>query len=202
MSFILDALKKAEAERNRRVAPVLMDARIALPRRRLPGWVWPLGAALLVNLGLLAWLLLRAPQQQQAIALDATAAPAAQPATVEVSPAPALPTAAPPNQISPPPDVLPVPVSAARNAPQLPTMADDETLPTLAELQATGVPLPQLVLDLHVYTPTPGSRSVLLNGQRLREGEYSPQGVKVERITAQGVVLEAAGRRFRLRAGD
>jgi hypothetical protein len=62
MSFILDALKKAEAERNRRVAPVLMDARIAPPRRRLPIWVWVLGAAFVLNLAVLAWLLLvRAP---------------------------------------------------------------------------------------------------------------------------------------------
>ena len=50
MSFILDALKKAESERNRASGPVLVDVRIAPPRRRLPAWAWAMGAVLLANL--------------------------------------------------------------------------------------------------------------------------------------------------------
>jgi general secretion pathway protein B len=210
MSFILDALKKAESERNRRVAPVLMDARIAPPRRGLPGWVWALSAVLLVNLGLLAWLLLRAPPQQAAVAVTDTT-PAAPPVTADAGPVPPLPTpAAPVTPLPPPPAELPTLGAAPRVAPQVtagagfpPTAAsDEETLPALAELLAAGVSLPELQLDLHIYDLAPASRSVLLNGQRLREGEYTPHGVKLERITAQGVVLEAGGRRFRLNAGD
>jgi general secretion pathway protein B len=215
MSFILDALKKAESERNRRVAPVLMDARIAPPRRRLPGWVWALGAVLLVNLALLAWLLLRTPPQQTVVVdaagmASSAAVPGADGEGPDQSPpaavAPVTPPPAQPEQIPAPRGATVPPV-----APQVPagtagvraaTPSDEDTLPTLAELQAAGVALPALQLDLHIYDLAPAGRSVLLNGQRLREGEYTPHGVKLERVTAQGVVLEAGGRRFRLNAGD
>ncbi len=59
MSFILDALKKSEAERNRKSGPVLMDMRIAPPRRHLPVWVWVIAIVLLANLALLGYTLLR-----------------------------------------------------------------------------------------------------------------------------------------------
>ena len=38
MSFILDALKKSEIERQRQTVPGLMDTRIAGRRNRLPTW--------------------------------------------------------------------------------------------------------------------------------------------------------------------
>jgi hypothetical protein len=78
MSFILDALKKAEAERHQRVAPVLMDARITPPRRGLPAWAWVLGAVLLVNLVLLGVVLWRSPAAP-------VAAPAGPPAPAEAA---------------------------------------------------------------------------------------------------------------------
>ena len=53
MSFILDALKKSEAERARKSGPTLIDMRIASPRRRVPVWVAALGLILLVNLAVL-----------------------------------------------------------------------------------------------------------------------------------------------------
>jgi general secretion pathway protein B len=207
MSFILDALKKAESERNRHIAPVLMDARLAPPRRGLPAWGWALGAVLLVNLGVLTWLLLRSPPEQPAptaaVAAD-TAGASAPPTAAPITPAaaPAAPaaevvanaeqtvTTVPPAPAAPPP---------AYNSPAL--TSDLDTLPTAQELAGAGVPLPELQLNLHVYDPAPGKRSVLLNGQRLREGEYSPNGVKIERIMPDYVVLEASGRRFRLLTG-
>ncbi len=81
MSFILDALKKAESERNRNSGPVLMDVRISAPRRRLPVWAWMLGSVLLANLAVLGWLLLRPAPARRAASADTaiTAAPAARP---------------------------------------------------------------------------------------------------------------------------
>jgi hypothetical protein len=83
-----------------------------------------------------------------------------------------------------------------------PARRDDEDLPGANELRAAGIALPELQLNLHVYDPAPVHRYVLLNGQRLREGEYTPDGVKLERVTPTGTVLEASGRRFRLDVGD
>lgn len=211
MSFILDALKKAEAERHRRVAPVLVDARVAPPRRGLPTWAWALGVVLLVNLVVLAWLLLRvpsAPVQQVAGVPQAGAPPAAaQPADAPAAAATAPQPGASPATVAPPSPALAqagLPVAPVRATPPpvtVPRIDDSDRLPALHELRAAGVSLPELVLNLHVYDPAPAHRSVMLNGIRLREGEYTPNGVKVERITPAGVVLEAAGRRFRLDAG-
>ncbi len=38
MSFILDALKKSEAERQRQTGPTLLELRVTQPRRRYPAW--------------------------------------------------------------------------------------------------------------------------------------------------------------------
>lgn len=194
MSFILDALKKAESERSRQLGPVLMDARIALPRRAVPAWGWVLAAVLLVNVLVLGWLLLRTPATHvaPAVAADATTGTSASPPSTQAT-APVAPQAQPATDV-------PITPPLRDNAPSL--SSDAEALPTVQELLAQGVTLPELQLNLHIYDPAPAHRSVLLNGQRLREGEYTPHGVRVERITEQSVVLEAAGRRFRIVAGS
>lgn len=211
MSFILDALRKAESERNRNAGPVLMDARIAPPRRALPGWAWGLGVVLLLNLGLLAWLLGRT--QAPAAVAPAVITPAAQVASAaapavhdppppaaratESAPAPA------PTHAQAPADISTLPVAPPHpSGPSLAATGDEERLPELRDLRNAGVSLPDLALNLHVYALAPADRSVLLNGQRAREGDYLPNGVKVERITPQAVILEASGRRFRLTAGE
>ncbi len=203
MSFILDALKKAESERSRQSGPVLMDVRVAPPRRRLPGWAWVLGAVLLANLLVLAWLLLRRPAPQAATApaapaLSAPAVAATPPAvTPQVAAAPAYAVPAPalaaPAQTDLPP---PLPPMAAA-----PEVVDVENLPTYQELVGAGISLPALALNLHVYDVNPANRYVLLNSLRLREGDSTPDGIKLETITARGAVLNQRGRRFLLTAG-
>ena len=70
-----------------------------------------------------------------------------------------------------------------------------EGLPTYDQESASGS-LPQLSLDLHVYAARPQERFVFLNMLRLREGDSTPDGVRVERITPDGVVLSHRGSRF------
>jgi general secretion pathway protein B len=59
MSFILDALKKSEIERQRQSQPGLMDTPAAQRRGRLPLWAILLGALLAINVVVLAVMLLR-----------------------------------------------------------------------------------------------------------------------------------------------
>jgi general secretion pathway protein B len=59
MSFILDALKKSEIERQRQSQPGLMDTPTAQGRGRLPLWAILLGALLAINVVVLAVMLLR-----------------------------------------------------------------------------------------------------------------------------------------------
>ena len=73
MSFILDALKKSETDRQRQNGPALFEVRVAPPRNGLPLWAVGLGVLLAVNLIIVAWVLLRRPAQA-----DANAAQGAQ----------------------------------------------------------------------------------------------------------------------------
>ena len=72
MSFILDALKKSETDRQRQNGPALFEVRVAPPRNGLPLWAVGLAVLLAVNLVIVAWVLLRRP----AAAEVANAAPA------------------------------------------------------------------------------------------------------------------------------
>jgi general secretion pathway protein B len=59
MSFILDALKKSELERQRQSLPGLVDSGVARPRPRLPAWAIALGLLLAVNLLVLLFVVMR-----------------------------------------------------------------------------------------------------------------------------------------------
>jgi len=219
MSFILDALKKSEAERNRKTGPVLMDMRIAHPRRRLPMWVWVIAIVLLANLALLAYVLLRGSPTSQDAADAGTPAPAsaaipppivvAPPATNALPPPalpePALPGAATGGVVMQSNEVVsPGTPSGAVTAGGIEAAADpaDNSLPSDEDLRAGGVPIPALRLSLHVYDTSPTNRFVLLNSSRLVEGQETVDGVRVERITPTGVVLSHRGRRFQMRPGN
>ena len=92
MSFILDALKKSENERQKQSGPALFEVKVAPPPRRFPVWAVVVGALLGVNLiVLVAVLLLRdrsdpAVQATQAQIATAAATAAAAPATPSAAP--------------------------------------------------------------------------------------------------------------------
>ncbi len=83
MSFILDALKKSENERQRQVGPSLADVRVVRRSAERPWWVVAVAALLVVNLGVLLVVLLRdgdakPAQPAQAAPAPVQAAPPAQ----------------------------------------------------------------------------------------------------------------------------
>jgi general secretion pathway protein B len=61
MSFILDALKKSESDRQRQSGPSLFEVKVAPPRRRLPVWAVAIAVLLAINLIVISWMLLRHP---------------------------------------------------------------------------------------------------------------------------------------------
>ncbi len=132
MSFILDALKKSEIERQRQTVPGLMDTRLSPRRRSLPVWAIALGALLAINLLVLAYVLIRRGAPDAHVAQPAQATPAsatAQPPSA--SPAPA----SVPGHFSPL-DAAPV------YAPEIPVAAPDSATnssATSAPRQATGL---------------------------------------------------------------
>jgi general secretion pathway protein B len=95
MSFILDALKKSESDRQRQSGPALFEVKVAPPRSGLPAWALAIAALLLVNLGVVGWVLLRHPS---AHATTVAAAPAPAPQPLSATPPPPAPPPAPPAQ--------------------------------------------------------------------------------------------------------
>lgn len=57
--------------------------------------------------------------------------------------------------------------------------------------------IPDLTFNSHIYSSSPGSRRVMINNSYLRIGDAF-QGLRVEDITEDGVVLSRDGRRFRV----
>lgn len=74
MSFILEALKKSETERQRTVGPSLADVPVSVPRETKPWWAFAVGALLLINLIVLVLVLLRGAHAERPSAPSSTAA--------------------------------------------------------------------------------------------------------------------------------
>src|SRR5512139_3719177 len=86
MSFILDALKKSENDRQRQSGPALFEVRVAPPRSRFPSWAIALVALLVVNLAVIGWLMFRRPAAAATPPMQASAAAPPQSAPVQSAP--------------------------------------------------------------------------------------------------------------------
>jgi hypothetical protein len=211
MSFILDALKKSEAERQRQAGPALLEMRVVRPRRSWPMWLFIAGGLLItVNIVLVAWLLLRAappaapaagaaPPAGTAPVAAATTPPPATP--VAPASAPSAPGVAPPsdaetfdsNEAANPADFEPAQPAARNSSPA--SSRDTSSLQNYAEL---GTDLPPLRLDLHVYAPKPADRYAFINMRKIKEGDITSEGMRVLEITREGVVLSYRNSEFML----
>ena len=130
-----------------------------------------------------------------AAATPAASAPAPAPALSRPARSPAAVTAAP--RRAPAPVAAPVPPAPAPAA--LPAPAEPR-VPWLNELpSATRSGLPPLSVSGAVFSPTPSARMLFLNGQVLREGQTTAEGVVVERIGPSSSELSAGGQRFQIR---
>jgi general secretion pathway protein B len=280
MSFILDALKKSESDRQRQSGPALFEVKVAPPKSRFPVWAIAIGALLVVNMIIVGWMLLRRSSHGEdtsaantppaaTSATTAGAGTAAPPATSPSAGATPAPTAAAPNSMQPnntPPGVSPGSASPGGPQPANPQYGStspaqnqqdtgsvqarmpqrDQNEPTLAgsaggaggtntdspanpddyapaaepgsplfkghvkrgtesglELYQDaalkpGSSLPQLRLDLHVYAARPQDRFALINMHKMHEGDSLQDGVRIESITPDGVVMSHNGSKFLL----
>ena len=214
MSFILDALRKSELERQRQSGPSIAELPVARDDRRLPRALLAIGLLLVFNVGVLLFFLLR----------DTTGALPAVETTSITAPVVATPVVAAP--MPAPADIAPTvdsPVVDARvTEPEvmpeatLPPPAPDPTLlpdasvtyspgpvedmpPPIADLPAqVTAGLPELSVDLHIYSDDPAKRVVFINGRRYQRGGVLVEGPTVEEINREGAVLSYHGRRFLL----
>ena len=235
MSFILDALKKSENDRQDSTPAEFTTVSSNGEPAAAPKWLWVLGGLLLLNTIVLAFVLLKpdspppvaaaAPPPVTTPAPQPVATPAPQTAEPGLTSAPATTTATDGESFStrvaearasrPPPRPAtetvsrPEPESVApRTPPPEPVttpaagnVADSGQvflLPTLTELRADGVNLPEMHLDIHVYSGTADDRFVFINMNKYRERDRTSEGPNVSEITPEGVVLDYQGRKFLL----
>ena len=226
MSFILDALKKSETERQEKGSAEFVNVPTGGERRDgPPAWLWVLGALLLINLVVLAGLMLRPgarPPSPAAEPAEARAAPVIESVPV-VESAPASEDFAdrlaaareaelPRDDVAP--DVVgepsvgrpsvggPAGPTAAEAAPTgsaavTSTATNTALLPTIHEVTANGlVNVGELHVDIHVFAENAADRFVFINMAKYSEGARLAEGPLVEEITPDGVVLSHSGTTF------
>jgi len=98
MSFILDALKKSETDRQRQTGPALFEVKVAQPKAGFPVWAIAIVVLLVINMVIVGWLLLRRSSKSEA---DAQPPVVSQPAPTPPSSA-AISQPAPTNTVPPP----------------------------------------------------------------------------------------------------
>lgn len=217
MSYILDALRKADAQRERDPARGIhaqpVQVSLLEPPEGHQTRFW-LGGVVVIGAGLLAvaaWQL-AGPAAPPVIHLQAAGAgmsPA--PAVIMPLPAPMAAPALPATEVLPaaPPPAAPVaspaaPLREARKpAPALaasspaPAAAAPDRLLSVNELPADiQRDLPKLAISGGVYSDNPAQRMLIVNGQVVGEGAEPAPGVVLEQIRAKTAVLKFRGYRY------
>jgi general secretion pathway protein B len=205
MSFILDALRKSENERQKGAVPGISDVPAVVESNRIPKWVLGVIAALSAVVLILGWAWWQSASNENVTAASARpigVIPRTVPAPLVEDSVRSLARESASAETAP--AVTPAPVTPAQAVSQAPPIPADSSriaaAPNMMELVATGVSLPDLALELHVYSTAPAQRLVRINGASYREGDSLNDGPGVVAITQEGVVLEQRGQYFLLTA--
>ncbi|MCE4557335.1 general secretion pathway protein GspB [Pelomonas cellulosilytica] len=204
MSYILDALRRAEADRERERGqvpglhtqpPSGSDATPSAPRRAWLPWVGG-GLLLVAGVGAGSWFA-ASPGNSPAPATPATPPPATVPQPAATAPpAPATVASASPYLPPAPPPVAIAPAPAPVSPPLAPTA--EAPIPRLAELpDSLRRELPKLAISGSVYSDDPAGRFVIINGDVQREGARLGADLVLEQIRPRELVLRFKGQRFR-----
>jgi general secretion pathway protein B len=228
MSYILEALKKVDQERDIGAVPDLATPHEAKrPQTRSYRWLWIIVTLLSVNAVLVVMLLkdkdaevpvtAQVPlEQQTALINDQLVQPIQQTSETLISEAP-----------TPEKPVLPEnePILSTGELVMLPEPAylqdskssilPEEELDMQMDAMTTAkdnsqlqswYELPQEIrdrldlprLDVHVYSEEPQRRFILVNLEKYREGEILASGLVLEEILPDGMVMSYQGERFRV----
>ncbi len=95
-------------------------------------------------------------------------------------------------------EVAPLAAEADNPADHAPAVNDTARGTGLQNYVELSGKLPELRLDLHVYAARPADRYAFINMHKMREGDVTPEGVRVVEITADGAVLDYRGTEFLL----
>ena len=196
MSYILDALQRAQSQREQGAVPGLHTPAAAplSPRPRPTQTRWVIVATLLAAAAVLLYALWPQPTPTP------TSVPAPAPA-ITIPPAPMPEPVASNRDMSTRPAATKAPATAAPPARTLPPLAPASSapLPTMAELPAEVRRLiPPLAITGAVQTQDPRNSLLLVNGQVLSPGAELAGDVVLESVAAHSAVLRMGSTRFRV----
>ena len=223
MSYILEALKKSQAERQLGELPSIHAPQVQLQggggasgAPRGPLWLALGGVSVAVAAALLWWQPWQAPVPAPAAALAAVPPPpAAAPPLAHVVAAPvavAAPAAAP----APLPEAKPAPKRAAPPAPAVAAApaapapavaapapafaaAADEIVPGMRDLpEPIQRQIPPLVLGGYIYSKNPADRLLLIDKVLRHEGEELAPGLVLEKLQPKAAIFSFKGYRYRV----
>jgi general secretion pathway protein B len=212
MSFILDALKKSEAERLRQDTPGFADVPGSPQEKSAIHWIWIIVVLIGINIIVLVVMFMRPDRLQESVAGNpATESASEEPSKfASAASSPAIVAEANQTQRSAaeitadsftpavidvaPQSTVPVPAVASYQSPRI-----TESYATFNDLRAQGLlQLPDMHLDIHVYSSDPKDRFVFVNMSKYKERATLDEGPVVMEITPEGVILEYRGTGFLL----
>jgi general secretion pathway protein B len=186
MSYILDAIKKSEAERNLGVSPGALAA--PMPASGSTTSLRIATVIVMLNVAALGgwWLW----QERAAGIVETTVAV---PALSRAIPSSARDAA--PRSIDQPSQALvylPTPIATSVATPIATSVANAKPIPAPEPRSVAALP----EFSTHVFADDPQLRAVTLDGRRLTEGELIGPGMRLLEITESGVVLDFNGERI------
>jgi len=211
MSYILEALKKAQAERQLGSAPTLhaptlQAASAASPVARFSKPMLLSVVAMAAVIGVLLVLVWRTPEPAVASVAAAPAPPAAAPATAP-TPLPAPAADLPPSVAHMARAAAPTPTAAAQPAlaaapsptPAKPAAAPEEPVVNLRELpEPIQRSIPPVTVGGYIYSKNPADRLLLVDKILRHEGEEVAPGLLLEKLQPKEAVFNFKGYRYRV----
>ena len=198
MSYVLDALRRAEADRQRGQVPDLHALADGVPPPTRPlagtGRVRSLPAVAAVGSSLALLVVMLAVMLGQGVGWWQGSEPAAQaqaPAVPGPAPSP-QPLSAPVPQTAPHPVLQPVPPPVALPEPVAPPRGRADVAPRRSS--APTPTRPPLIFGGALDSPDPRARMVVINGQVWREGDAPAPGWVLERIGLHSARFRVHGR--------
>ena len=197
MSYILDALRRADSERERGAVPGIHAQPVPVPSADTDAqppprpWVWMAVGMSVVLAGVVAWSFVgkESPSRDASEPVAASPAPASPP-PVFASPAP------------PPAQTIALPAAPPARAEPVATPASTADIRVYA---LTELPddirrqLPALGIGGSIYSEKPANRLLIINGQLFHEGDKPLPELSVEQIKLKSAVLRFKGYRYEVR---
>ncbi len=195
MSFILDALKKSETERQQQGSAEFSNVPTSSDKPNSARWLWLLAALLGINFAVLIGILMRSePAPTETVVGQST-----QISNVEESTESPLPNEAASFEEQIADAVEEHEELEEFQEPAPPRPASKAIIPTIDQLRLNGsLQLAELHLDIHVYSEDPAGRFVFINMVKHREKSRIAEGPIINEITPDGVILSYQGRNFLL----